>query len=368
MEPCRDVCVPTKERIADMKFWAFARAYALLRLMEESRDRKSIMEVRKFHRSHWMIRCTVLILIMRGCDNHVTEHFTLHAPFPHSLPLSAFHNTPHASPARSTLQRICPLLAIRGGSGIAQSLNDEACRLVALGGETNMHRAEDTFRRALGLEPTNSLALCNYGRLLQRQDRDLDLAGDMMAKAVRLKPDAAIFASYALFLEDGVHNTDRAQEVYEKAILLHPSDTILLHNFAHLLRCRAKAGGEWGKGHQGADADSVRSKHLFERVLSLQPSAAESVSGLGCLLLDMQQYAPARKMLEQALRLLPNNPSSCCNLAMLDFTQGLHESAASLYRRALGTPLLSQRADFAACCAPMLTQLPMPNPDCHSTN
>lgn len=77
------------------------------------------------------------------------------------------------------------------------------------------------------VQPSYAAPLCNYGRLLQKQQRDLDLAGDMMAKAVRLQPaQAALMSSYALFLEDGVRDPVRAQEVYERALQLHPSDTV----------------------------------------------------------------------------------------------------------------------------------------------
>jgi tetratricopeptide (TPR) repeat protein len=81
--------------------------------------------------------------------------------------------------------------------------------------------------RRVPVQPSYAASLCNYGRLLQKRQHDLDLAGDLMAKAVRLHPEQpALMSSYALFLEDGVRDPIRAQEVYERALQLHPSDTV----------------------------------------------------------------------------------------------------------------------------------------------
>ena len=61
-----------------------------------------------------------------------------------------------------------------------------------------------------------------------------------MAKAVRLQPaQPALMSSYALFLEDGVRDPMRAQEVYERALQLHPSDTVCL-----ILLMLRRSGGE----------------------------------------------------------------------------------------------------------------------------
>ena len=250
---------------------------------------------------------------------------------------------------------------MRGGMQSSQSLNDEACALMSVGAEEELYWAEDALRRALGLQPTNAAALCNYGRLLQRQGRDPGLAGDMFAKAARLRPEPAILSSYALFLEDSQRDLARAQEVYEKALQLHPSDTLLLHNLAQLLRSRAGEGRKT-EASEGVDKgrktthssaqqawDVGRAKSLFERVLDIAPNAAESLNGLGCLLLDSGNYSGARERLEKALSLEPNNPTTCCNLAMLEYKDGRdtdHASAVQLYRRAVD---LDPSHDVALC-------------------
>lgn len=85
------------------------------------------------------------------------------------------------------------------------------------------------------VQPSYAASLCNYGRLLQKRQHDLDLAGDLMAKAVRLHPEQpALMSSYALFLEDGVRDPIRAQEVYERALQLHPSDTVPFCSLFHM--------------------------------------------------------------------------------------------------------------------------------------
>ena len=250
------------------------------------------------------------------------------------------------------------LSAVRGG-GDARALSDEACRLMASGVEVDLHRAEDLLRSALKMQPDDAAALCNYGRLLQRQDRELALASDMLAKAVRLKPEPAVFSSYALFLEDGVRDNAKAQEVYERALLLHPSDPVLLHNFAELLRTAAssRAGGgsvlsktgQAGQSHTLSAQqtwDLGRARTLFERVLRLHPACIESLNGLGCLLLDTKKFDAARSVLEKALQLRPNNPTSCCNLAMLECKEGAYDAACRHYRQAI---ILDPTHDVALC-------------------
>jgi len=257
----------------------------------------------------------------------------------------------------SAVVRSWRLRALRGGDD-AQTLNDEACQLMASAQvDDDMHRAEDLLRSALRLQPHNAAALCNYGRLLQRQERDLDLASDMMARAARLKPEPAVLSSYALFLEDGVRDSAKAQEVYERALLLHPSDPVLLHNFAQLLRAGASTGGGNSGAQTGRAAtghassaqqtwDLGRAKILFERVLRMYPASVETLNGLGCLLLDTKKFEAARVMLERALHLKPDSPSSCCNLAMLECKEGAYGAACRLYQKALD---LEPTNDVALC-------------------
>jgi hypothetical protein len=196
-------------------------------------------------RARWILQCVAALSIL--CDNAL-----LVQPSARSSALATWRASPTPFLPSGHLRKL------RGGSGSSQSMNDEACVLMAMGGEDNLRRAEAALRAALDENPANAAALCNYGRLLQRQDRDLELAGDMLAKAVRLRPEAAIFSSYALFLEDGVRDMVRARELYERALLLHPADPVLLHNFAELLRCHAGVGAAAQRGGEGRDNASPR--------------------------------------------------------------------------------------------------------------
>ena len=305
-------------------------------------------------RARWILQCVAALSIL--CDNAL-----LVQPSARSSALATWRASPTLFLPSGHLRKL------RGGSGSSQSMNDEACVLMAMGGEDNLRRAEAALRAALDENPANAAALCNYGRLLQRQDRDLELAGDMLAKAVRLRPEAAIFSSYALFLEDGVRDMVRARELYERALLLHPADPVLLHNFAELLRCHAGVGAAAQRGGEGRDNASPRqqerpgharrtaqqewdlglARSLYKRALLLQPLAAPLLNGLGTLLQDMGDTSAARLVLEQASRAHPNDAATCCSLAMLEYSQPSRRGAAQeLYRRALD---ISPGHDVALC-------------------
>ena len=314
-------------------------------------------------RARWILQCVAALSIL--CDNAVLVQPSARPSVPHPDWVAALATAWRTSP--TPLLPSGHLRKLRGGSSSSQSMNDEACVLMALGGEDNLHRAEAALRAALDENPANAAALCNYGRLLQRQDRDLELAGDMLAKAVRLRPEAAIFSSYALFLEDGVRDLVRARELYERALLLHPADPVLLHNFAELLRCHVGVGAAAPRGGEGQDNPSSRpqerpgharrtaqqewdlglARSLYKRALLLQPLAAPLLNGLGTLLQDMGDTSAARLVLEQASRAHPNDAATCCSLAMLEYSQpGRHGAAQELYRRALD---ISPGHDVALC-------------------
>lgn len=201
----------------------------------------------------------------------------------------------------------------------ATALNNQAWTLMAHG---ELLKAENLLRRALQLDPAYAPALCNFGRLKQRDGSDMDMAANLLTKARLLMPNNAhILSSCALFMEEGLHSVDKASQIYEDSLKLHPSEHLLLNNYAQLLRTSGK--------------DPVRAVELFNRALDSNPSSSESLNGLALLLSCSNRTQEAEAQLSRARALYPHDSNTLTVAAHIKLRNDDLDSSSSLFKQAL---------------------------------
>eukprot|EP00961_Rhodomonas_salina_P226410 3061076-Rhodomonas_salina.3 len=103
--------------------------------------------------------------------------------------------------------------------------------------------AERLFERALQQSKDDVSVLCDYGRLLQAEGRNLE-AEDKYQRALRLAPQSeGALRNYAALLHDELHNVAKAEELYKRILEGNPSSTAkasVLCNYARLLQERKR--------------------------------------------------------------------------------------------------------------------------------
>ena len=235
-------------------------------------------------------------------------------------------------------------------AGAAGSLVQEALR-AHHGGE--LARARELYRRALSIEPRNTLALgnlavvaiadrdyaraerylrevlstesqdpgiyCNLGVVLRAQAR-LDEAVAAYETALRLRPDYA----------DAYHNLgnaltdqsrfDQAIAAYRKAIEFRPNYAEAYNNIGNALR------------GQGRLEEAIAA---YRKAIELKPQDPDAYSNLGTTLKDLGRLDEAVAVHRHALQLKPANAAAQNNLGVALRAQGRFAAAVAAYRHAV---------------------------------
>ena len=181
--------------------------------------------------------------------------------------------------------------------------------------------AAEDYRHALTLNGRDAVAYHNLAWLEHLLGDDVAAASDWR-RSVEIDPDNAAFhLSYGMFLEEG-GATEAAKEQYESAIELTPS--ILDSPFFTRYRSRNSAA-----------ADSiVRSSITGIETRLGQGNDPILEARLGKLYLYLGDIERSEKLLEDAVKQLPNLPLVWFNLGELNEARGNLEQARICYQRA----------------------------------
>ncbi|MBT1070901.1 XrtA/PEP-CTERM system TPR-repeat protein PrsT [Pelotalea chapellei] len=175
-------------------------------------------------------------------------------------------------------------------------------------------------KKGLRVDPLNVQALLTEGRIHElRNERDLAMTS--YADALRKKSDfvPALFAQGALLDSSGKKKEaiTKYREVLEKT----PSYVPALNNLAYLY-----ADG-WGNKEEAL--------RFAVTAFRQDPGNAGIMDTLGYVLLKNGRKDDAKKVLEQAVKLLPNNPSVAYHLALVYKESGEASKAAQTLQKAL---------------------------------
>ena len=136
-------------------------------------------------------------------------------------------------------------------------------------------------------------------------------------------------------LELSAHDRDRARADLEKAVALNPRLSGAHARLGELLL---------------AEGDSERARAAFAQELAIDPDEFTSNLNMGVMAKQDQGYAEARRYLDRALRMRPNDPGVRYQMAHVDLATGNPERA----RQALEA-LIEESPDFAEAHATLAT-------------
>jgi len=161
--------------------------------------------------------------------------------------------------------------------------------------------AIENFQKSLTLRPSYATALLNLGNVYRRQ-RDFDRAQESLRSALELQPgDADI--SYSLgMLYAQQSNLQRAADFLQKAIALRPDFPEALNNLGVLFV---------------REQDYAKAEVQFKTGIEVAPNYDQSYLNLARLYAKQNDKEKAREVLEQLLRIQPQNPSALQALGVL---------------------------------------------------
>jgi len=182
------------------------------------------------------------------------------------------------------------------------------------------------LQEATRLDPTYSLAHAMLGRAYLRYSDYGFMADEDGIAAARVAANRALdmsaesSAALAILglaeLRDG--NLDLAGEILTKAIENGPNDTVALMNYARYL---------------SATADVAGSTATLRKILQIDPMSAVALEGLALRLIGQRQYAEARQITARAKSIYPGSPTFQLEESYLEFEQGkLADAVAPMIR------------------------------------
>lgn len=179
--------------------------------------------------------------------------------------------------------------------------------------------ATDLIARAIAIEPDIALFHSNMAEMCRQQSR-LDEAIRHGERAVELEPSmASAHSNLGVALYDA-KEYDKAHACNLRALALMPGLLQSLNNLGSIERAR--------KNKSGAE-------QWYRQALEAHPDYLESLSNLGAVLVEGDRADEAVPVLENALRLNTNYPEALCNLGLARLKQDQTDAAIVLLQRSL---------------------------------
>ena len=190
-------------------------------------------------------------------------------------------------------------------------------------------------------------------QILQEADEFLQ---KLMTKSTA---DSNSLGLYAFFLMDMLHDNDRAEKIYDRAIIANPSHADILGNYANFLwgirRYRDRAEKMYERAIEADPAnvrnannyanflmdalhDNDRAEEMYERAIAADPSHAVSLGNYAYFLWSIRHdLNRAQKMYERAIAAGPNYADILGAYALFleEISKNDHDRTEEMYKRAI---------------------------------
>ena len=184
----------------------------------------------------------------------------------------------------------------------------------------------DEFLHKLTTESTSNSDLFGlYAFFLMSILHDNDRAEKIYEQAIIVNPNHAnILGNYAIFLWTIRHDRDRAEEMYRRAIEADPANVRNANNYANFL--------------MGALHDSDRTEEMYEQAIVADPSHTVTLSNYANFLWTIRHdLNRAQKMYERAIAADPNYAETLGAYALFleEISKDDHDRTEEMYKRAI---------------------------------
>ena len=216
-----------------------------------------------------------------------------------------------------------------------------------------LQEAEQVLHQVLRVSPNHAHAIQLLGVITYQVGKPA-LALELMAKAIAIEPNVALFNSNFAemsrqqgLLEDAIHYGRRAVELDPSMASAHGNLGVALYDvkqYDEAEACHQKALAltpeiiqsinNIGSIHR-ARKDLKEAAKWYRRALEVNPNYLESLSNLGAVLVEDDQEDGAAPYLERALGLQPNYPEALCNLGLVRIKQEQLDTAVVLLERSI---------------------------------
>jgi tetratricopeptide (TPR) repeat protein len=180
-----------------------------------------------------------------------------------------------------------------------------------------LDEADRIYRQVLVREPNNADALHLLGVTLGQRGAP-HLAIDLISRAIRVRPDSALFHSRLAEFLRASRRYDECIAAFRRAIELAPNDADIHNNFGAAL-------GDMRR-FDAAIAE-------LRRAIELRPDYAEARSNLGAALIARGNLDEAVEMIQSALKINPNMAGAYNNLGNALCYRGDVEKALEAFNK-----------------------------------
>jgi Tfp pilus assembly protein PilF len=148
-------------------------------------------------------------------------------------------------------------------------------------------------------------------------------ARQIFEDGIQKDPDPRLISIFAAFLHERREDPDRAEQLYERAIVVEPNDAFILGNFAQFV--------------QEAREEADRAERLYKQAIAADPNDGKNLASYALFVQDTREDPDrAEALYERAIAADPNDAYILGNYAL--FVQATREDpdrAEALYERAI---------------------------------
>ena len=185
---------------------------------------------------------------------------------------------------------------------------------------TRLVNAENSFKKAVEMNPKNDDAYVTLGRICQEDYTDYLRAENLFKKVIEINPknDQAYTALGQLYVEQV--KFPQAESLFKKALEMNPKNDDASVGFGKIYR------------KQG---DNVQAEAFFKKAIGLNPKNDHAYVELGQLYLDQGKFLQVEDSLKKAVELNPENYRAWLDLGRIYRKQHKFPEAEDAFKKSI---------------------------------